>query len=47
MISGRDIDTVLNHSRGALDIQYFTLTDRLVSKVITKQLCNYTNSFYR
>ena len=44
MIRGRDINTALNHCKSVLDMPIFTLTDRMVSKVITKHLCN--NSFY-
>ena len=33
MIRGRDINTVLNQCKRALDMQIFTLTDRRMSKV--------------
>ena len=47
MIRGSDIYTVLNHCESALDMQIFTLTDRMMSKVITKHLFNCRNSFYK
>ena len=37
MIRGRDINTVLNLCKSAVDMQIFTSTDRMVSKLITKQ----------
>ena len=44
MIRDRDINTVLNHCKNALDMQIFTLTDRMMSCVITKHLCDYRNT---
>ena len=41
----RDINTVLNHYKRALDIQAFTETDRMMYKMINKHLCNYRSSF--
>ena len=32
MIRTRDINTVLNHCKSALDMQMFTYTDRVMSK---------------
>ena len=45
MIMGRDINTALNLCKSGLDMQTFIQTDRTMSKVITKHLCNYRNSF--
>ena len=41
----RDINTVLHHCKSALDMQNVTQTDRMMSRVIIKHLCNYRNSF--
>ena len=41
----RDINTVLNHCKSALDMQNVTQTDRMMTRVIIKHLCNYRNSF--
>ena len=40
-----DINTVLNHCKSVLYMQNFTETDKMLSKVITKHVCNYRNSF--
>ena len=42
---GREINTVLNHCKVALDMEICTYTDGMMCKVITKRLCNYRNSF--
>ena len=47
MKRARDINSVLNHCKSALDIKIFTQTGRMMCKVITKRLCNYRNSFYK
>ena len=46
-IKGGDVNTVtvLNLCKNALNMQDFISTDRMVSKVITKHLCNYRKSF--
>ena len=38
MIRGKDKVTVINHCKYALDMESFTLKDRMMSEVITKQL---------
>ena len=35
MIRGRDMNTVSNYCESALDMQIFTYTDKMISKVIT------------
>ena len=47
MIRGRDINTDLSHCKSAIDMQIFTQTRIMMSRVITKHLCNYRNSFYK
>ena len=44
---GREINTVLNHCKVALDMEICTYIDGMMCKVITKHLCNYRNSFYK
>ena len=46
MIRGTDINTVLNNCKNCFGHAIF-YKNRMMSKVITKHLCNYTKRFYK